>query len=139
MAQIKDAMKAKDQDRLAALRAIKSELLLLQTSGKGSSEEDEVKMLQKLVKQRKESAELYSEQNRQDLADPEIFQAKVISEFLPAQLSDEDLTKEVSAIISSVGAGGMGDMGKVMGAASKALAGKAEGKAIAAKVKELLS
>ena len=101
MTQIKDAMKAKDQDRLAALRAIKSELLLLQTSGKGSSEEEEVKMLQKLVKQRKESAELYTEQNRQDLADPEIFQAKVISEFLPEQLSDEELTKEVSAIISS--------------------------------------
>ena len=89
MTQIKDAMKAKDQDRLAALRAIKSELLLLQTSGKGSSEEDEVKMLQKLVKQRKESAELYTEQNRQDLADPEIFQANVISEFLPAQLLTE--------------------------------------------------
>jgi len=137
--QIKEAMKAKDQDRLAALRAIKSELLLMQTSGQGSSEADEIKMLQKLVKQRKESAYLYQNQNRKDLVEPEIFQAGVISEFLPKQMSEEELTAELKNIIESLGASGMGDMGKVMGAASKTLGGKADGKSISMKVKELLS
>ena len=132
-------MKAKDQDRLAALRAIKSELLLMQTSGQGSSEADEIKMLQKLVKQRKDSAELYRGQDRQDLVDPELFQAGVISEFLPQQMSEDELTSELKNIIESIGASGMGDMGKVMGAASKALGGKADGKSISIKVKELLS
>ena len=139
MAQIKDAMKAKDQDRLAALRAIKSELLLIQTSGAESSEEGELKMLQKLVKQRKDSAELYTSQNRPDLADPELFQANVISEFLPAQMSDEELTAEIKKIIENTGASGMADMGKVMGMASKALAGRADGKSISIKVKALLA
>lgn len=138
-AQIIGAMKAKDQDRLAALRAIKSELLLMQTSGQGSSEEDEIKMLQKLVKQRKESADLYQNQDRQDLVDPELYQAGVISEFLPKQMSEEELTTELKNIIDSLGASGMADMGKVMGAASKALGGKADGKSISMKVKELLS
>ncbi len=139
MAQIKEAMKSKDADRLAALRAVKSELLLLQTSGSESSEQDEIKMLQKLVKQRKESAELYQSQDRQDLADPEIFQANVISEFLPQQLTAEELEGELKNIISKIGASGMGDMGKVMGMASKELAGRADGKSISLKVKELLS
>lgn len=139
--EIKEAMKNKKQDRLAALRAIKSELLLMQTSGSGSkaSEADEVKMLQKLVKQRKESAELYESQNRMDLANPEIYQADVIREFLPRQLTDPELTAEIREIIEETHAEGMGDMGKVMGIASSRLSGKAEGKAIAAKVKELLA
>ena len=139
MAQIKEAMKAKDQDKLAALRAVKSELLLLQTSGKDSSEAEEIKMLQKLVKQRKDSAEIYQSQDREDLAKPELFQADIISEFLPQQMSEDELTTELKKIIDSLGASGMGDMGKVMGAASKALGGKADGKSISIKVKELLS
>jgi uncharacterized protein YqeY len=138
-AQIKEAMKAKKQDRLAALRAVKSEILLLQTSGSKGSDEDEVKMLQKLVKQRKESAELYESQNRLDLAEPEIFQADVIAEFLPKQLTDEELTHELHKIIEETGAHNTADMGKVMGVASKKLAGKAEGKLIANKVRDLLS
>ena len=137
--QIKDAMKAKDQDRLEALRAIKSELLLIQTSGNDSTEDGEIKMLQKLVKQRKDSAELYESQNRTDLSGPEIFQAEVISEFLPKQMSDQELETELKRIISSLGASGMGDMGKVMGTASKELAGKADGKSISVKVRELLA
>ena len=139
MAQIKEAMKAKDQDKLAALRAVKSELLLLQTSGKDSSETEEIKMLQKLVKQRKDSAEIYQSQDREDLAKPELFQANIISEFLPQQMSEDELVSELKKIIGSLGASGMGDMGKVMGAASKALGGKADGKSISIKVKELLS
>jgi len=139
MAQIKEAMKAKDQDRLAALRAIKSELLLMQTSGQDASGDGEVKMLQKLVKQRKDSAQLYQDQDRNDLAEPELFQAEVISEFLPKQLSDEELTSELKKIIESSGASGMGDMGKVMGLASKALGGSADGKSISTKVRELLA
>jgi uncharacterized protein YqeY len=139
MSEIKEAMKAKDQARLAALRAIKSELLLMQTSGEASTEEDELKMLQKLVKQRKESALLYETQNRMDLAEPEIFQADVISEFLPTQLIEEELVARLKEIISSIGASGMADMGKVMGAASKELSGKADGKTISIKVRELLS
>ena len=139
MAQIKEAMKAKDQDKLAALRAVKSELLLLQTSGKDSSEAEEIKMLQKLVKQRKDSAEIYQSQDREDLAKPELFQADIISEFLPQQMSEDELVTELKKIIDSLGASGMGDMGKVMGAASKALGGKADGKSISIKVKELLS
>ena len=134
-AEITDAMKAKKQDRLLALRAVKSELLLLATSGKGGGEDAEVKALQKLVKQRKESADLYESQGRHDLAEVEIFQADVIAEFLPTQLSDEELTAALKSIIESIGASGMQDMGKVMGAASSQLAGKADGKTISEKVR----
>ena len=137
--QIKEAMRAKDQARLAALRAIKSELLMMQTSGEKSTEEAEIKMLQKLVKQRKESAVLYESQNRIDLSEPEIFQADVISEFLPKQMSELELINELKRIISDLNARGAGDMGKVMGAASKEFAGRADGKTISLKVKELLN
>ena len=141
MEQLKLAMKSKDTVALQSLRAIKSEILLAQTKGGDSafSEDDEIKLLQKLVKQRKDSAALYIEQSRQDLADPELEEAKIISQFLPAQMSAEDLKIFIGDLISKVGASGMKDMGKVMGMASKELAGKADGKAISTLVKELLS
>jgi len=127
------AMKEKNVDELESLRAIKSALLLAQTQ-KGSDgnirESDEIKILQKLVKQRKESAEIYKKQNRLELADIEIGQSKVIERFLPAQISLEDLDKLISEIISQTGAKGMKDMGKVMGIASTKLSGKADGKTI---------
>ncbi len=140
MSQLKEAMKAKDKVALESLRAIKSALLLAQTSGdkKELTEEDEIKLVQKLVKQRKESAELYTKQGREDLAEPELAQAKVLSQFLPEQLSEEELKKVISEIITKVGASSMKDMGKVMGLASKKLAGKADGKAISGVVKQLL-
>ena len=137
-AQIVAAMKAKDQERLTALRAVKAELLLLSTSGNESSEEAEIKALQKLVKQRRESANVYKEQNREDLMKTELFEADVISEFLPEQMSDAELTEFVKNLIAKLGAEGMKDMGKVMGAASAQLAGKADGKTISGKVKEIL-
>ncbi|MFB0938036.1 MAG: hypothetical protein ACJAV9_000251 [Urechidicola sp.] len=141
MEQLKAAMRSKDSVALASLRAIKSEILLAQTKGTDIefSEADEIKLLQKLVKQRKDSATLYSEQGREDLADPEIAQAKIISQFLPEQMSVDDLKKVISEIITKVGASSMKDMGKVMGMASKELAGKADGKSISATVKELLA
>ena len=141
MEQLKVAMKAKDTVALQSLRAVKSEILLAQTKGADSSftESDEIKLLQKLVKQRKDSATLYIEQSRQDLADPELAEAAIISQFLPAQMSAEDLQSFIGELISKVGAEGMKDMGKVMGMASKELAGKADGKAISTIVKELLS
>ena len=127
------AMKEKNVDELESLRAIKSALLLAQTQ-KGSDgniqESDEIKILQKLVKQRKESAEIYKKQNRLELANIEIGQSKVIERFLPAQISLEDLDKLISEIISQIGAQGMKDMGKVMGIASTKLSGKADGKTI---------
>jgi len=140
MEQLKAAMKAKDTVALQALRAVKSEILLAQTKGTGVefTEDDEIKLLQKLVKQRKDSADLYIEQSRQDLADPELAEAKIISQFLPTQMSSEDLKSFISELISKLGASGMKDMGKVMGMASKKLAGKADGKAISTLVKELL-
>ena len=138
-ADIKAAMLAKDQKKLEALRAIKSAILLLKTSPEGHTPESELKALQKMVKQRKETAEIYTTQGRPELAETETFQASVIEAYLPAQMSEEELRKEISAIIASVGASGPGDMGKVMGAATKQLSGKAEGKAISAIVKELLS
>ena len=138
-AQIIVAMKAKDQERLTALRAVKAELLLLATSGNESSEDAEIKVLQKLVKQRRESADVYKEQDRQDLMKVEVYEADVISEFLPEQMGEAELTEIVKNIIVKLGAEGMKDMGKVMGAASAQLAGKADGKTISAKVKELLS
>lgn len=139
---MKTAMKAKDKESLAALRAIKSAILLAETEKGGKdelNEATEMALLQKLVKQRKESAEIFSKENRQDLADVEINQAKVIEKFLPQQLSDEELKTAVEAIVSKVGATSKKDMGKVMGIASKELAGKADGKRIAAVVSGILN
>lgn len=141
MTAMKTAMKAKDQTALAALRAVKSEILLAKTSGSGEelSEEDEIKLLQKLVKQRKDSAAIYLEQDRKDLALPEIDQAEVISQFLPEALSEEEIEKVVVMTIDDIGASGMKDMGKVMGIVSKELAGQADGKTISTIVKAKLS
>ncbi len=140
MEQMKVAMKSKDKVALQSLRAIKSEILLANTKGEdaGFTEEDEIKLLQKLVKQRKDSATLYSEQGREDLATPELAEAKIIAQFLPEQMSTEDLKKFISEIISKTEATTMKDMGRVMGIASKELSGKADGKAISMAVKELL-
>lgn len=140
MAAMKEAMKAKDQVALASLRAIKSELLLSKTSGGGElTEEDEIKIVQKLVKQRKDSARIFSEQNREDLSEPELAQAAVLEKFLPEQLSEEDVAAIVKEIISKTGATGMKDMGKVMGMANKELAGKADGRTISTVVKAQLT
>lgn len=136
---IKEAMKAKNDKKLSALRAIKAEILLLETSGSKVSDEAQLQMLQKMVKQRQESANVYEEQNRHDLAEPEIYQADVISHYLPKQLNDDELTSELETVIKEVGASSIQDMGKVMGEASKRLMGKAGGKAISEKVRELLS
>ena len=142
MASMKEAMKEKNQEALAALRAIKSEILLAQTAG-GSKEEltaeEEIKILSKLVKQRKDSATIFSQQNRADLADPELAQAEIIGQFLPAQLSEEEIEKVVLDVIAKTGADGMKDMGKVMGIVSKQLAGQADGKTISTIVKSKLS
>jgi uncharacterized protein YqeY len=138
---IKDAMRAKDADRLRALRAIKSMILLEETSGSsegGISADAEMKILMKAAKQRKDSLEVYVAQNRPDLAEKEQAELSIIEEFLPKQLSDAELTERIAAIIASVGATSPADMGKVMGVASKALAGLADGKSISAKVGELL-
>ncbi|MGA0896766.1 MAG: GatB/YqeY domain-containing protein [Flavobacteriaceae bacterium] len=140
--EIKDAMRAKDSLRLESLRAIKSAVLLAQTAsgaGKELNDEETIKLLQRLVKQRKESASIFKEQGRPDLASPEEAQAEIIAAFLPAQLSEEEVSKIVSEIIVKTGAEGMKDMGKVMGLASKELAGKAEGKLIADLVKQHLA
>jgi len=138
---MKDAMKAKDQTRLAALRAVKSELLLAKTSG-GNAElnsEEEIKLLQKLVKQRKDSARIFQEQNREDLAEPELAQAKVLSEFLPEQMSEDEIRTIVQQVISETGASGMKNMGKVMGRSNQLMAGKADGRTISTIVKEELN
>ena len=142
MDSMKEAMKAKDTVALESLRAIKSGILLAQTESGAKeeiSEEDEIKLLQKLVKQRKDSAAIYIEQGRQDLADPEIAQAAVIEKFLPAQLGEEEVEAVVKKIITDNGFSGMADMGKVMGIASKELAGQADGKTISSAVKKALS
>jgi len=141
MAAMKEAMKAKNQTALAALRAVKSEILLAKTSGDGNdlSSDDEIKLVQKLVKQRKDSATIFTEQGREDLAAPELAQAKVIEQFLPAQLSEAEIESVVVDIIAKTGAQGMKDMGKVMGAANGALAGKADGKTISTIVKSKLA
>lgn len=138
---LKEAMKAKDTTTLTALRAIKSQLLLAATEkGGGESTEDaEIKMLQKQVKQRKESAELYKTQGRPDLADAELAEAAIIEKYLPKQLSEDELKPILQSIIEKVGASGPQDMGKVMGAASQQLAGQADGKTISAVVRQLLS
>lgn len=142
MTAMKKAMKEKNQTALAALRAIKSAILLEQTSSGGSqelSEAQELKLLQKLVKQRKDSAAIYLEQDRKDLALPEIDQAEVISQFLPEALSEEEIERIVVMTIDEIGAQGMKDMGKVMGIVNKELAGRADGKTISTIVKAKLT
>lgn len=141
MGQLKEAMKAKNTVALEALRAVKSELLLAKTSGANGelSEDQEIALLQKLVKQRKEAAEQFETNARLELAEKELAQAEVIQQFLPAQLTDEELTVAIKEIVTEVGATSPKDMGKVMGAASSKLAGKAEGKLISAKVKDILA
>ena len=141
MDEMKNAMRTKDTVALEALRAIKSELLLAQTSS-GSKEEiteaDEIKILQRLVKMRKDSAEIFTTQNRPDLAEPELSQIVVIEKFLPAQLSEAEVEAIVAKIIADTGAAGIASMGKVMGLASAQIGGQAEGKVISAIVKKLL-
>ncbi len=141
MEDMKAAMRAKDAVALEALRAIKSAILLAQTesSSKDLSEKDELKILQKLVKQRRDSAQIFTEQNRADLAEPELNQAKIIEKFLPEQLSEEEITAIVKQVISATGAASMSDMGKVMGAANAKIAGRADGKTISTIVKRELS
>lgn len=142
MTELKSAMLAKDEAALRSLRAVKAAILLAKTSegAQGNlKEEDEVKLLQKLVKQRKDSLDIYIKQNRPDLAKKEEEEIAVISRFLPAQMSAEELRDIISKIIADTGASSPADMGKVMGAANKQLAGKADGKTISMVVKELLS
>jgi len=139
---LKDAMRAKDTLKLEALRAIKSALLLAKTQTGGTpelSEDDEIKLLQKLVKQRKESATIFRDQNRIDLAEPEEAQAQIITAFLPEQLSEEQITAIIDDIIATTGASSMKDMGQVIGMANQKMAGKADGKTIATVVKQRLS
>ncbi len=140
--EIKNAMLSKDKDRLDALRAIKTALTLEMTNkGAGTqlSDDEEIKILQKLVKQRKESAEIYRSQGREDLAETEIKQAQIIEEFLPAQLDYNQIKSELQKIIEEIGATSAKDFGKVMGLATKKLAGRAEGKKISEILKTLLS
>jgi uncharacterized protein YqeY len=135
-------MRAKEADKLAALRAVKSAILLAETESGAAGEltaDQEIAMLSKLVKQRKDAGELYKEQDRADLAEPEFFQADVISAYLPAQMSEEEVRNAVQAAIAKVGAAGPGDMGKVMGPVMGQLKGKADGKLISTLVKEELS
>jgi uncharacterized protein YqeY len=136
--EIKTAMLAKDTKRLEAVRAIKSVVLLLKTSPEGLTDDSLAKALQKEVKKRKETAEIYKSQNRPDLEEVELFQASVMEEYLPKQLSEDEIKAELVKIIATVGAVGSGDLGKVMGAASKAFGGKADNKLVSALVKQLL-
>ncbi|MFT4575215.1 MAG: hypothetical protein ACI9SI_000114 [Polaribacter sp.] len=141
MVQMKTAMKAKDTLALQALRAVKSAILLAKTENGAATElteDQEMKILQKQVKQRKDSAVIFVEQGRQDLADPELLEAKVIEQFLPEALSEEEVERVVLAVIEKTGAAGMKDMGKVMGMVSKELAGQADGKTISTLVKKNL-
>ena len=142
MAEMKDAMKAKNEAGLRGLRAIKAEIIKAKTEPGANgeiSEETEVKLLQKMVKQRRDSLEIYQQQNRQDLVQKEKEELQIIEKFLPAQLSEADLKKELQQIIAETGAAAPADMGKVMGVATTKLAGRADGKAISAAVKELLA
>ena len=141
MTALKAAMKSKDTVALTALRSIKSAILLARTSGSDAAltEEDEFKLLQKLVKQRRDSAAIFMEQNRTDLAEPELAEADVISQFLPQMLEESEVEKIVIETIASLGASGMKDMGRVMGVVSKALVGKTDGKTISTLVKAKLS
>ena len=139
---MKESMKSKDQTSLRALRAIKSAIILQKTQ-KGSSEEisndDELKILQKLVKQRKDSADIYQDQDRMDLAQPELDEIKIIEQFLPEAMSEEEIENEVKKVIGETGAEGMKDMGKVMGIVTKKLLGKADGKTISTIVRNNLN
>ena len=140
--ELKSAMRAKDTLKLEALRAIKSAVLLAKTATGADadlSEEEEINLLQKLVKQRKDSAAIFKEQNRDDLVAPEVAQAEIIAQFLPEQLSSEVIEKIIDAIITKTSAEGMKDMGKVMGMASKEMSGKADGKTISTIVKKKLN
>ena len=142
MTDLKAAMLAKNEAALRSLRAVKAAILLAKTAEGGSGElkeEDEIKLLQKLVKQRKDSLEIFQQQNRADLAKKEEEEIEVIEKFLPVQLSPEELKEEIARIIVSVGASSPADMGKVMGVATKQFAGKADGRSVAALVKELLA
>jgi hypothetical protein len=142
MISMKESMKSKDQTSLRALRAIKSAIILQKTQ-KGSSEEisndDELKILQKLVKQRKDSADIYQDQDRMDLAQPELDEIKIIEQFLPEAMSEEEVENEVKKVIGETGAEGMKDMGKVMGIVTKKLMGKADGKTISTIVRNNLN
>lgn len=138
---IKKAMLAREKEKLEALRAVKSALLLALTSEGGSgqvTEDTEIKILQKLVKQRKETAAIYQQQNREDLANTELFQAEVISAYLPSQMDEGELRTYIGNLITEMGASGMKDMGKVVNAVNQQLAGRAESKTIAMIVKEQL-
>ena len=141
MTALKTAMKSKDSVALTALRSIKSAILLARTSGSdvAITEEDEFKLLQKLVKQRRDSASIFTDQNRLDLAEPELAEVEVISQFLPQMLDVSEVEKVVVETIASLGASGMKDMGRVMGVVSKSLAGKTDGKTISTLVKAKLS
>jgi hypothetical protein len=142
MAEMKDAMKAKDEAALRSLRAIKAEIIKAKTepgAGGEISGDKEISMLQKMVKQRRDALEIYQTQNRPELAQKEQEEITVIERFLPAQMSEDELKQELRQIITETGASSPADMGKVMGVASKKLAGRAEGKAISAAVKELLA
>lgn len=139
---IKQAMLAKDSQKLSALRAIKSEILKEQTKEGGNgdmTEEAGIKILQRLVKQRRDAAEIYIAQSRQDLADDEIFQANIIEEYLPKQMSDEEIKTALTDIIERVGATSIKEMGKVMAVVSKELAGKADNKRVSILIKEILN
>lgn len=141
MEEIKTAMRAKDEAALRTLRAIKAAILLEKTSGSGVNitEADELKMLQKMAKQRRDSLDIFTQQNREDLAAKEREELAIIERFLPQQLSPEELQAELKAIMAEVGASSPADMGKVMGVASKKLAGRADGKMISETVKQLLN
>lgn len=141
MTALKAAMKSKDTVALTALRSVKSAILLAQTSGSGAelNEADEFKLLQKLVKQRRDSADIFTKQNRMDLAEPELAEVEIISQFLPKMLEESEVEKVVVETIASLGASGMKDMGRVMGVVSKTLAGKTDGKTISTLVKAKLS
>ncbi|MFA4851304.1 MAG: GatB/YqeY domain-containing protein [Bacteroidales bacterium] len=136
---IKAAMLSKESEKLDAIRSIKAALLLAQTSGEPVTEETEIKILQKLLKQRKEAAEIYTAQNRNDLAAPELFQAEIIQQYLPAPVSEKEIKKIIISIIKKTGASSIKDMGKVMGLATKELSGKAENKTVSEIVKQLLT
>jgi uncharacterized protein YqeY len=137
-ADVKASMLAKDAKRLEAVRAIKAVVLLLKTSPEGLTEESATKAIQKEYKKRKETADIYIQQNRQDLAEDELAQAKVMEEYLPKQLSDDELKDIIRNAIKEVDANGPADMGKVMGAANKVIAGRADGKMVSQLVKEML-
>ena len=142
MDHMKEAMKAKDSVALEALRAIKSAIILAKTEAGATdtlTEDQEIKMLQRLVKMRKDSAEIFTKQNRPDLAEPELAQIAVIEKFLPAQLSEEEVEAIISKIIAETGASGIASMGKVMGLATAKIGGQAEGKVISGIVKKLLA